>query len=985
MAEVEQLIRRLYLPGSPAEIARIQETLQTLQKSSDGWQLADALLGSNDEKVRFFGALTFTVKLNADWETLDSGAAQTILYRLLQHLIRLTSSCEGQLVTKKLISTLVVSFLRFPSQWSHSIRHVAACFAKDEVVPLDPSGQLSPLDTVRSQMSSDQVTAALWFAGMLAEEVGKTDSGSIKDYKYHEIMMLNVEDAVGLIRYALEHVHSELAGEERTAKMTNEAIKCFQSWVFYSQRVSTESSARMESLASLTQQALSCVVVEALFDTTVELLIDILTNYPSFLTANDLAALSCLLRSPWAQAWMARLQKGDFSFEPLQFGRLLLAFGDATLQDFATHPDREDSGHLMAMLHALLTCEGLAVAEDEICVLALEFWSALVEFAVCALFDEAEDVTLWLDNTRGHIVQVIQECWRKIRISDLNEVTTWDADFRAGFKDFRKDVADLLQSSYALLGSRIFQMFVDISFVSLRNHVWEDLEATMFCLDALSDCMVEGQEEERQVGRLLDSPEFLSSLDLNRGAPLKLSRAMVDTLGHYAVYFEGHTNHLAAPLRFLFQCLEVATLAAEASRSIGSLCGLCRQVLTSEVEAFINQYERFQNGEAVDASTKNKVLGAIACIIQARDSDEDRARYLARLLAFVGRDVYTCLNYAAAQQLAEAEEAGVVALQSLASIGKGMQAPEDVPIDLDTDTAPSTFWKQGGGARLQSQIVGLVNQVVAALPQSGPIVEAACSVFRSGFAEHSPGPFVFPTQVTAHFILRSNLDTPRLSLILATACALISSHSTDSSARIDEEARALLLHVVGLIYELKEPENDPEIAQGFVDLIARLLHRYIDEINRLPKDVLQATVLFVLKCLAGRDILPKRSAANLWTSLLALHGQPEPAQSAINSIIDQLGPLLAETLMVNFGGNASRSELDTLVEPLKKMVFRHRLARSWLEQALFKDTFPSNKVDGDAKREFLQKIMSLRGAKGTNQVVKEFWVVCRGSSFAYTS
>ena len=113
-------------------------------------------------------------------ETLDNGAAQTILYRLLEHLIRLTSSCEGQLVTKKLLSTLVVFFLRFPSQWSHSIRHVAACFSKGEVVPLDRPCQLSPLDTVRSQMSGDQVTAALWFAAMLAEEVGKTDSGSIK-------------------------------------------------------------------------------------------------------------------------------------------------------------------------------------------------------------------------------------------------------------------------------------------------------------------------------------------------------------------------------------------------------------------------------------------------------------------------------------------------------------------------------------------------------------------------------------------------------------------------------------------------------------------------------------------------------------------------------------------------------------------------------------------------------------------------------------
>lgn len=28
---------------------------------------------------------------------------------------------------------------------------------------------------------------------------------------------------------------------------------------------------------------------------------------------------------------------------------------------------------------------------------------------------------------------------------------------------------------------------------------------------------------------------------------------------------------------------------------------------------------------------------------------------------------------------------------------------------------------------------------------------------------------------------------------------------------------------------------------------------------------------------------------------------------------------------------------------------------------------------------------SLRGAKGTNQVVREFWLQCRGSNFAYVS
>ena len=64
--EVEQLVKRLYQPGSPQVIVAIQDQLQQLQRSAEGWQLADALLGSDDANVRFFGALTFTVKLNND-------------------------------------------------------------------------------------------------------------------------------------------------------------------------------------------------------------------------------------------------------------------------------------------------------------------------------------------------------------------------------------------------------------------------------------------------------------------------------------------------------------------------------------------------------------------------------------------------------------------------------------------------------------------------------------------------------------------------------------------------------------------------------------------------------------------------------------------------------------------------------------------------------------------------------------------------------
>lgn len=70
LADVENLIKALYVPSNHQLVPNIQSKLQLLQKSSDGWQLADALLNSNDDKVRFFGALTFTIKLNSDWSVM---------------------------------------------------------------------------------------------------------------------------------------------------------------------------------------------------------------------------------------------------------------------------------------------------------------------------------------------------------------------------------------------------------------------------------------------------------------------------------------------------------------------------------------------------------------------------------------------------------------------------------------------------------------------------------------------------------------------------------------------------------------------------------------------------------------------------------------------------------------------------------------------------------------------------------------------------
>lgn len=62
----EQLVQRLYEAGDPSLISSIERHLQWHQRSENGWDIAYALLQSQDANVRFFGALTLVVKLNQD-------------------------------------------------------------------------------------------------------------------------------------------------------------------------------------------------------------------------------------------------------------------------------------------------------------------------------------------------------------------------------------------------------------------------------------------------------------------------------------------------------------------------------------------------------------------------------------------------------------------------------------------------------------------------------------------------------------------------------------------------------------------------------------------------------------------------------------------------------------------------------------------------------------------------------------------------------
>ena len=116
--------------------------------------------------------------------------------------------------------------------------------------------------------------------------------------------------------------------------------------------------------------------------------------------------------------------------------------------------------------------------------------------------------------------------------------------------------------------------------------------------------------------------------------------------------------------------------------------------------------------------------------------------------------------------------------------------------------------------------------------------------------------------------------------------------------------------------------------------------------------------------------------------------------------MEDYGPKLCHVLIRNISGEAARSDLETLTEPLRKLVVSHARAKSWLQDALSSHSFISQRVDESQKRIWLQQIIkfvtldilnaehlayeyySLRGERGTNAIVKEFWMACRGTNLA---
>lgn len=682
--------------------------------------------------------------------------------------------------------------------------------------------------------------------------------------------------------------------------------------------------------------------------------------------------------------------------ESLSYGQLIIAFGNANIQQVVEQPGNEYGSATIIKLHLdILRAPGHPGDDDELSTLSIEFWNTYIEYVNDTLFSRAsgDPQPDWLEHSRAVLTQVVEVMWNKMCLPSSEVAAEWTEDEREALKEFRLDATDCMLSMFLFSGNTILQQLVSFALHSLENGEWRRVEASLFCLNALADNILEDQASEDVVRKIFESSLFRAVRDFSQPIPSQVRRTAIDMLGSYGQYIERHAEFIEDIVLFLFTALEAEQLANAAAKSIASLCSTCRASLTKYLPDFLQQYQTFLSGPTSDPYTKEKVIGAIAAIIQALKPKSAQVQPLLRLLENVDSDILKAKESAAGGDMEMAEVDGVSALNCLASIGKGMQVLADLPITLyddedETTTNEPDFWHSGEGKVVPARIVGCFS-VLQILGTSGDAIEAACQVLRAGFAEVEPGPFVLPPSVTVSFLNECTVQTPQVESVIATACTLITQHSRKGSKRIDAEVTAVCQKVPAFMQQLGTPSQDPSVAQSCIDVLGRL-SPYYTHVLFDPSLPLQAMLDLTLQAIDGQDVFPKRSATEFWAKLIKpfVPAEGSDTQARLNEIVAAYGPSLSLSLMRQIGGLCQRSELDVICEPLKALVTSCAASKQWLEAALISPSFPAVQpsVDEAAKRMFLQQLVGLRGdGRKTKDVVKRFWAECRGTVSSYTS
>lgn len=576
---------------------------------------------------------------------------------------------------------------------------------------------------------------------------------------------------------------------------------------------------------------MQCIQRDELEQSATEFLIDLLQNYSGFLKDEHYEALFSLFESDWSRDRYLKLLGGDFDFALIQYGELLLSAGDAKVTAIMENTDR-GAQQMLQRLCGLLGCDGVLGFTDDIFVQALEFWATFVETMTDTLYDGTMAATAyeWQPFAMSQVMDAVSHCCRKIQMVDHDVWNDMDSAMKVAWTEARKDVADFLQSVYALKRESLLTIFVSMLLQAIPTRDWAQIEAALFCIGAISDCVGDSEEADENLHKVFSSELFqlVRPGPARADIPHRLLQTSLSTIERYSDFFERHQQYLPAALELLFGVVgEDGGIGGSSSKSIMTLCSSSRSLLKDHVEIFLQHFQRIHD-LGIDSVAEERIMTGVASIIQAIPQDDQKLGCLEQLLALLNLDAQHCLQLTAQPDSANepgmkqwletrlrvdmltqdtapasASEASLLVaerlLKLMVSLARGLQSLSDGPIDLDAEETRPVPISNERLLMIQNHTMAMINQLHQVFGQNGEVTETICHIFRAGFSETEEGPFVFPPGVVIEFLTTKTSSSPRIGPVIATACSLVSSLGSRPRSEILACLSSLLPWVLSIL------------------------------------------------------------------------------------------------------------------------------------------------------------------------------------------
>ncbi|KAF3392598.1 Importin beta-like protein [Penicillium rolfsii] len=1016
ISEAHTLVNELYSPANqrnPTRINDIHTRLQQLQRGEHAWQIADALLRGPSVHHRFMGALTFTVKVNVSSQDIDEATSLQIFEHLIHNFVMIVKAGEQAMVVQKLASSLVTVFKHSACPSERVLWQVAASLAHGGYVSEQQAQTVDFSTGVLPNLDTQQVTALLFFSVTLAEATLRLED------EPHEVSgpavrraVTNTQDGLLLVKNILPQIsdqHGRALDMQIHQTLGSEVMNSWKAWLNVASNCSLPDAAEVHALAVACGRSIMETLKDPhLSELAAATLTQVFESRRSAFDDTSIWVLSQVLADSIVTTQIISLTEGQEDSDGMTYVDLLVAYLSHLQLKVFSDPMKPENAKILTVAHNIFKTPGHAVIDDPATPRVLEFWNEIAE----GVLDELEANDPRWQMIKAQLAQVVLGLFNKLLYPSSEDLASWSDEERSEFNAFRHEACDYLLSAYPVLGVELVSVFQESATSHLQNGDWRGFEAAMFCIAQLSEAVDENGHADQCLDAIFGSDAFARlCAGGETGIPLKARQTLVDTFGKYESYFERHNALLPSVLNVLFESLNFESCAQAASRSFLTLSKACSRVLTSELPIFLDQLDRFRTKPTATSATMPKVLEGIATIIQRLPTDEEKAQTLERILGFFVQEATKAQQEAASSAYDIARSHGHLILSCIASVGKGLRsdAEEVINVDNPADQSPypPSFWNSGPGSRAQQLIMESLRLLVVGFPVDSNMIDSACDILKSGYTESS-GLFVFPPSMTVDFIKSFPLGISGTDVIMGTASSFLASHASHYM-HIRDEAVALMVHVAQLFASMLDNPDmyDPETANAGIDFFARLMPKYYTVFYSLTEPLptlashsphqgppaFTVPMNFALHALTRPETLTLRSASAFWMAVVDLRGNSPEETAALDQVLESFIPRLSQTLINQIAGRCARSDLASLSDVLRRLIFkRMALTRPSINAALetldlhtTDKTTPSVPlISPQDKSRFLQSLVVARGARQQSlEIVRAFWLKCRGLSYDY--